>query len=99
MVLFRWFDSLLIVLILAAAVTALIFLRGSPGTKAEVYVSNKKVAYFNLNTDVQFREIEHVIGKSLIKYGEGSIRVVESPCPQKICMLRGAIQQSHERII
>lgn len=69
------------------------------GTTAEIYVSNRKAARFNLNGEIQQKEIPTRIGKIKIQFGHGEIRVIHSPCDQKICMLQGAIRHTFEQIV
>jgi|APSaa5957512622_1039677.scaffolds.fasta_scaffold220942_1 hypothetical protein len=99
MAFFRPFDFFLVLILVGIIVSSVLLFKGSPGSRAEIYVSNQKIAYFNLSGEERYKEIPHKIGTSLIKYGQGSIQVIRSPCPQKICVLQGAIKLTHERII
>ena len=95
----RPFDFVIMIAIMCIAGVALLKFRGSSGSFAEVYVGEKKVAVFNLNMTDHIQKVETSIGIVQIHYGNGSIRVYQSPCPQKICILQGAIQYTHEQII
>ena len=98
-VFFRPFDSVIILLVCMATIGSFIQLKGKSGSKAEIYLETKKIASFELNGPKRIKEIDSRIGKIKIQVGEGSIRVLKSPCNQKICILQGAIQETHEHII
>ncbi len=99
LILFRLPDIFLLVLIAVMAVAAFISFKGGPGSFAEVYVRNKKAASFNLSDPDQLKKISTEIGELEIRYGEGAIRVVKSPCPQRICIRQGTINKTQEQII
>jgi len=96
---FRPFDLFLLALVILGASVAYSLMDEEPGAIAEVYVSNQKAASFIISGETQQKEIQTRIGKIRIEYGQGAIRVVHSPCNQKICMLQGAIRHTHEHII
>ncbi len=99
MIFFRPFDILIVLLLSIAAITAFFSFESVAGSKAEIRVQNKTIAVLDLNQPVQKRVIETRIGPVTIQYGEGSIRIVSSPCPHKICLLQGAIESTHQHII
>ena len=99
MTLIRPLDILLLVLIAAAAAGSFFLMKTEAGSRAEIYVNNRKTASFNLDEPVQVMDITTKIGKVKVKYGDGSVQVTQSPCPQKICIRQGAISHSHENII
>ena len=99
MTFFRPFDLLILGLVLLGASVAYSLMDEEPGAIAEVYVSNRKAASFNISGAIQQKEIQTRIGKIRIEFGEGAIKVVHSPCNQKICILQGAIRHTYEHII
>lgn len=99
MALFRPFDTIIIGALLVAAVASFGLLKGETGARAEVFLGSHKVAQFNLRHALSFKSIDTRIGKIKLEYGDGGIRVVESPCNQKICILQGVITKTHEHII
>lgn len=99
MKLFRLLDIMIVLLIVAIGVAFIFLFEGSRGARAEVYVSGRKAAVFSLEGPEQMKEIQTRIGTVRIQVGKGSIHVVESPCKQKICILQGEIQHTHEKII
>ena len=99
MTLIRPLDIIVLVLIAAAAAGSIFLMKKEAGSEAEIYVNNSKTASFSLDGPVQSKEITTKIGKVRVKYGDGSVQVTQSPCPQKICIRQGAISHSHENII
>ena len=99
MIFFRRLDVLIIAVIAAATVGSYFLISGEAGSHAEVYVNNRKAAAFNIDGPVHLIEIETRIGKVKIKYGHGTIQIMKSPCTHKICILQGAIKETHEHII
>jgi hypothetical protein len=99
MKLIRPLDYLIIAIILIVASSAIFLFKGTTGAKAEIYVKKKKIAVFSLLGPEKIKEIDTRIGKIQLLVGKGSIRVLKSPCKQKICILQGDIQNTHESII
>ncbi len=99
LVFFRPLDTIIFLVILSGAVYTFINFEGSAGVKAEVFLESEKIASFDLAGSDRFREIETMIGNVNIRTGNGSVQVDSSPCNHKLCMLRGAIAETHEHII
>lgn len=99
MTLIRPLDIILLVTITAAAAGSFFLIGKKAGSRAEIYVNNRKAASFNLNGPVQYKDIMTKIGNVRVKYGNGSVQVTRSPCPQKICIRQGAISRIYENII
>ena len=99
MTLLRPLDIILIVFVTAAAAGSFFLMDKKTGSQAEIYVENRKTASFNLDGAAQSKEISTKIGKVRVKYGDGSVRVTRSPCPQKICIRQGSISHTYENII
>ncbi len=99
MKLIRPFDFVIGALIIIFAIMALVVFQGTEGGRAEVYVNKRKAAVFSLSGPERSKEIQTRIGKMQLLVGQGSIRVLTSHCSQKICILQGAIQYTHESII
>ena len=99
MTFFRPFDLILLTLVILGASVAYSLMDEEPGAIAEVYVSNRKAASFNISGETEQKEIQTRIGKIKIEYGQGTIKVLHSPCNQKICVLTGAIRHTYEHII
>lgn len=73
--------------------------KGKGGSSAEVFLENRKIASFDLSGSLRTKTIDSRIGAITLEVGQSSIRVLQSPCNQKICLLQGAIKETHEHII
>lgn len=99
MKLIRPLDIIIVLLLLSAGTVSFFLIRGEQGARAEVYVDNRRVAVFSLSGPEQLKEIPTRIGNVQLAVGGGAIRVVKSPCTQKICVLQGRIRHTHEKIV
>jgi hypothetical protein len=99
MTLIRPLDIVVLVLIAAATVGSFFLMKKEAGSRAEIYVNNRKAASFNLDGPDQLKSIPTKIGEVRVKYGHGSVQVIQSPCPQKICIHQGAISHTYQNII
>ena len=96
---FRPFDLVLVLLAVLGATVAYSLMDEDPAATAEIYLSNRKAATFNISGETQQKEIQTRIGKIRVEYGQGAIKGVHSPCKQKICILQGNIRHTYEHII
>lgn len=96
---FRPLDAILIAAILAAAGWALFTFRITEGSRAIVYVSNRKFAWYDITGEKRRIPIPTRIGTVTLEIGGGSARVIDSPCPNKLCVKTGAIRHAHEEIV
>lgn len=99
MKLFRGPDLLLVLAVAAAAVW---FIRGigtDAGARAVVYVSNKKVAWYDLGSPPRTVEFPTRIGTVRAEFGGGVARILNSPCPNKLCVRHGAIRYRQEQLV
>lgn len=99
MTLIRPLDIVVLVLITAAAAGSIFLMKKEAGSRAEIYVNNRKTASFNLDGPDQLKDIPTKIGGVRVRYGNGSVQVTQSPCPQKICIRQGAISNIYQNII
>ncbi len=97
--LIRPLDSIIIVFILISTGLAFYLLKGNTGSKAEIHLGSKRIARFELQGDDRIKLIDTRIGQIKVRVGNGSIQVLSSPCDQKICILQGAIHNTHEHIV
>lgn len=56
----------------------------------EVYVGDKRERVIALDQEGEYA-VEGILGRTLIRIEEGEARVIESPCPHKICTRMGPI--------
>ncbi|MDD2400734.1 MAG: NusG domain II-containing protein [Clostridia bacterium] len=72
-------------------------------SKGQVIVKSKGeiVKYIHLQNDenVQRLEIEGKVGLSIIEIKDGMVRMVESTCPEKICIKQGWIKNPGQSIV
>ncbi len=99
MTFYRPLDILIVIIVIGLSGFVLLNFRQVPGSTAEVFVKERKVALFNLNAPQQVKAINTPIGQIHIQYGQGAIQVLKTPCPQKICLLHGAIRHTYDQII
>ncbi len=99
MTLYRPFDFLLLLLVFIATGLAFYYFKGDVGNSAEIHLGSKRVARFNLQGEESIKHIDTRIGRVRIRVGSGSIQVLSSPCNHKICILQGAVHNTHEHVI
>lgn len=98
-VLIRWGDPLLILLLIVAAWMLTERAAGmSRGATAVVRVNGSPVLELDLNEEGH-HSIHGPLGPTLIETGEGGVRVVSSPCPHKICVKMGKASHRGETIL
>ncbi len=68
------------------------------GKQVEIFVDGKLKFIYSLNDDRNI-EIKGNIGSSTIEIKNGKIRMVFSPCPDKLCMKQGFIGNRGESIV
>lgn len=93
--LFRIWDVVLIVLLLLLVALTLYFsLAPRSGGEAEVYLNGDLVATMPLT-----QEGEWICDHLKVVVSNGTVRVVDADCPDKICMKRGEISRAGESIV
>ncbi|MBQ9370138.1 MAG: NusG domain II-containing protein [Clostridia bacterium] len=93
--LFRVWDVVVIVLVLALLAAALyMILAPTQGRSAEIYVDGTLVATVRLD----HQERIDLLGLTVV-VEEGSIHVEDADCPDKICERMGKISKAGETII
>jgi hypothetical protein len=96
---FRPLDGVLLTLVLATSFWGILTFRFTEGTRAVVYVANKKFAWYELSGEKHQITIPTQIGSVILEIGENSARVMQSPCPGKLCIKTGIIRHSHEEVV
>jgi hypothetical protein len=99
MKLIRPLDVILVALVGLSAMGAFFITERRAGSRADVYVNNKKVAHLDLSQAETKKEIPTPIGDVGVKYGQGAIQVTRSPCTHKLCIRQGAIRQASRQIV
>ena len=96
---FRPLDAILVILIGAASAFGFMAFRVSEGTRAVVFIGNKKYGWYELKGTRRQVSIPTSLGPVRLEIGEGAARVAASPCRNKICIKTGAIRHSHSEIV
>ena len=93
--LFRIWDIVLIVLLLALVGLSLYFsLVPEKGTTAEIYINGELYESVPLTQDKSIM-LDHLI----VVISDGCVHVEDADCPDKICEKRGAISQAGQSIV
>lgn len=96
-------KTLAAIIVLAALISFLFFFPSNhqPGAKVIVTADGKEVYVFllkELEPGKRF-PISGFLGDSILEMGENKVRLVDSPCPDHICLARGWIDSPGEMII
>lgn len=94
MKLFTKYDFAL-VLSLLAVIVILLFPRGTSSHVAEIYFDGNLIRTMNLKEDQQV----YLDVGMLVKVEGGRISVVDSDCPEKLCVSQGAIDKPNIPIV
>lgn len=93
---YKW-DGVLIVVLLAAALFAFLFLRTrAPGEVVRVYRENTCVAQYPLHTDGTYVLAG---GGNVLCVREGVAYMESARCPDRLCVRRGGICRAGESIV
>lgn len=74
------------------------FKKPEPGKQVEIFIDGKLKFIYSLDDDRKI-DIKGNIGISTIEIKDGKIRMVFSPCPDKLCMKQGYIMNKGESIV
>src|SRR6185295_13654809 len=85
--------------ILAGAALGLPYLSAPFGGRAEVYLGKEKVARLALSGPRRELAVATALGPLRLEYGQGGVRVMSAPCPNKLCMRQGLVARSGMSII
>lgn len=90
-------DKHVIVLAVALVVVlyALLWRGGGAGQTVEIAVQGQVVQRLSLFED-QVRHIDGLLGESVIEIHDGRVHFTKSPCPNKLCIRTGWLEQSGE---
>ncbi len=98
--LLTWADKLLILGLIMATGFSYTWVRvmQTEGNYVIIRVSNKEIARYPLARDYESIKIAGVSGTARLEIKDGRIRMIEAPCPNKICLGMGWINKSGELI-
>jgi hypothetical protein len=63
------------------------------GSRAEVILDGRRVARLALDGPPRHLDVATALGNLRLAYGEGTVRVAEAPCPNRICVRAGAVSR------
>ncbi len=101
----RWWAPGDVILVLAVvALSAFLILQGiagagGSGLEARVTANGKEVARFSLQEGERTLSVQGFQGESLIEVKEGRVRMVDSACPDKLCVRTGWISRPGESAV
>jgi hypothetical protein len=102
----RWWapgDVLIVLLVVALSVflisRSIAGAGGTSGLEASISVNGKEVMTRSLQNGNEQIAIEGYRGESYIEISEGRVRMVDSDCPDKLCVRTGWISRPGESIV
>ena len=92
-------DFLIIIIALVlAGIFLIITLNGKRGNTVEIVVDGEVTASFTMDSDTEYR-VETDQGWNIVRIKGGYVTVIESDCPNQICVKHKEISKSGESII
>lgn len=94
-------DYILACLILISCFGVFLFFKNNDTTgnkKALIFHNNKLIKEIYLHND-KGKESFFITGAIAVEFGNGSIRIVKTDCPQKICKHTGRIRKPGQTIV
>jgi hypothetical protein len=96
---FRPLDAVLVAGVMALAVWSFWGLGLSRGSRAVVFIANHKYGWYDIEAAPREVALPTAIGPVRVRFGGGEARIVDSPCPNKLCVKHGAIRRGHDEVI
>ena len=81
--LFKWGDVLVLLVVIVAVVLTIVLATGHKAEYAQVYVDGQLKYTLNLSEDTTVSLLD---GKMTVKVENGKIFVLDSDCPEKLCV-------------
>ena len=89
----RPLDLLVVLAVGGASVWAFLGFTTAPGSRATLYLADRKYGWFDLHAAKRTLEVPTRIGTVRIEIGDGEARIVDSPCPNLRCVHTGAVRR------
>lgn len=95
----RPLDVLVVAGVLAAAAWSFTGHGAEDGSRAVVYISNARYGWYDLTAAPREVVFPTRIGPVRARIGGGAARVLQSPCPNKLCVRHGEIRHRRAELI
>ncbi len=69
------------------------------GSRATAYVKGEAVAWWPLDGATGNDTVLGALGPVAIQHGNGSVRIVSSPCPNHVCLRQGKATQLRDQLV
>lgn len=95
-------DMLLVLIILAIAAVGFLFnffMHRKPAAQLEIQVDGQVVATYDLNKNVDVIIDSAHNGTNHLIIEDGTARIIEASCPDKVCVNQGRIQMNGQVIV
>ena len=93
-------DVLVVALLVAGGAWLSWRLFATPrGERALVWIDGRRAAWFPIDGALRRDSVQGALGTVVLEHGNGSIRVVQSPCPGHLCMRQGAARRNGEKLV
>ena len=96
---FRPLDALILLIVLGASAWGFLAFRMEAGASVRIYLGNRKYGWYPVTGAKHPVSIPTRIGPVILELGEGTAKVLSSPCRNKVCVRTGGISHAHSEII
>jgi hypothetical protein len=69
------------------------------GSRIVIYVSNQKFGWYDLSEPQRLVDIPTRIGTVQAQIGDGDARILNAPCPNKLCMRHGKLRGGRDQLV
>jgi len=90
---------LLAVLVGAGCWSTWTLFQAPEGGRAVVWIDGKRQAWYPIDGAPAVDTIAGRLGPVLVHHGDGAIRILEAPCPGKLCVRQGAAHRVGEKLV
>ena len=88
----------LVMILLGIVCYGIIRLGQKKGSQVVIYVDQKEIGRYDLNTDIT-KEIQTAKGKNTLVIENGMAHVTDADCPDQVCIRMGKISKTGENIV
>jgi len=69
------------------------------GSRATAYVEGEAVAWWTLDGAPANDTVVGALGPVAIEHGNGAVRIMASPCPNRVCLRQGRVSRLHDQLV